>query len=189
MSRLFNARWIKLKPKMKIVIPCAVISYYSLNHAIKPKFVAPKPKIIKPSIHQVQHSFKNYQTTNDHRPIIYQNEGLKVECQKIEEDGLFKYYITLQTIDSQKIGQIAFYYDPIYQKSYITSLMINPNWQHQGFGRWLLQYAIQQAQSHQSYHISLIVTHSNQIAQNLYYSEGFKIKCSGSAYLTLIKKF
>lgn len=74
-------------------------------------------------------------------------------------------------IEKEIVGYVGFWI--LFETAQITTLAVAPHYQKQGYGKQLLQYAIQKIKAADCESITLEVRVSNQAAQKLYTDCGF----------------
>jgi [ribosomal protein S18]-alanine N-acetyltransferase len=82
-------------------------------------------------------------------------------------------YVVRENPKTPILGYICFWL--VAEEIQLLNLAIHPNYRRQGVGRYLMEFLLQQARGKKVLTISLEVRPSNQAAQGLYRSLGFRV--------------
>ena len=87
---------------------------------------------------------------------------------------------TKQSVYPEIIGYVGFWF--IVDEVHISTIAVHPNWRHQGIGKSILEYALEQANRLGAELATLEVRESNKAAIELYRQFGFELRGRRTGY-------
>lgn len=111
------------------------------------------------------------QTDLDRVVAIEQRAFSHPWSRKLYEDALDSYQCHVLEQDGQHLGHVVMQY--ILDEAHLLNIVVAVEWQGQGLGNYLLEFALQQARERSCASCFLEVRESNTTAYGLYERQGF----------------